>query len=160
MRIRPNDALHLTGAAITVFRGMKVSQAAPAGELCCSTLLRNFTLWTVGRLYEQRVRHMDLADTGAQFVANVTLRLEPDGGPGVVIANAIAEEDALACVECVGEGVESFMARRSAEGRPIGKLRLTILALRIHPLKANPRCFVEATEIALARAFDAVGVEV
>jgi hypothetical protein len=31
----PNQALHLTGAAILVSRGMKVLQAAPAGELGC-----------------------------------------------------------------------------------------------------------------------------
>jgi hypothetical protein len=31
--VRPNQALHLTGAAIPVFRGITVLQAAPAGEL-------------------------------------------------------------------------------------------------------------------------------
>src|SRR5262249_45380080 len=34
----PNKALHLTGAAILVSRGMKVLQAAPAGELCRSAI--------------------------------------------------------------------------------------------------------------------------
>jgi len=35
-RSSPNDVLHLTGAASTLFRSMIVSQAAPAGELCRS----------------------------------------------------------------------------------------------------------------------------
>lgn len=30
---RPNQSLHLSGAANLVLRGMKVMQAAPAGEL-------------------------------------------------------------------------------------------------------------------------------
>ena len=117
-------------------------------------------MWTVEREYEQPVRHMELNRSGGSFVANLTLRVAPDlESPGVTFANAVTDEAAMPYVPFVEEGVRAFVARRSAVGRPVGHLRVTLVAITIHPVDAKSRRFAEAAEMSLAQAFDAVGVE-
>jgi hypothetical protein len=116
-------------------------------------------VWTVEREYSQSVRHMDLNRSGGSFVANLTLRLAPDlDKPDVTFDTTVVDEEARYFMPFVEQGVRAFESCRRAEGRPIGFLRVTLIAIEIHPVDAKSRRFVEAAEMALALAFDAVGI--
>ena len=117
-------------------------------------------MWTVDREFEQPIRHMNLNMSGGSFVANLTLRLAPDLGiSGVAFAAAVTDPEAAYYIQFVEAGVRSFVARREAEGRPVGHLRATLTAITIHPVDAKPHRFTQAAEMAMSLAFDAVGVE-
>ena len=117
-------------------------------------------MWTVDREYDQPIRHMDLNRSGGSFVANLTLRVTPDlENSGVTFTSAVTDEEAALYIPFIEEGVRSFLNSRSAAGQPVGHLRVTLTAVTIHPVDAKARRFVEAAEMALSRAFEAVGVE-
>jgi translation elongation factor EF-G len=117
-------------------------------------------VWTVDRDYDQPVRHMDLNRSGGSFVATLTLRVAPDlENPGVTFTSAVTDEEAVPYIPFIEEGVRSFVAKRAAAGRPVGHLRVTLTVVTIHPVDAKARRFVEAAEMALSRAFEAVGIE-
>jgi len=117
-------------------------------------------MWTVDREFEQPVRHMDLNRSGGSFVANLTLRVTPDlDEPGVRFASTVTDPEATPYISFVEEGVPVFVARRASEGRSVGHLRVTLLAITIHPVDAKSRRFTEAAEKAMSLAFEKVGLE-
>src|SRR5262249_7895639 len=122
-------------------------------------------MWTVEWELEQPVTHLDLSRSGGSFVANLTLRLAPDPDePGVSFTSAVAGAEAAFFIPFAEEGVRAFVARRMAEGRGVGHLRVTLTAITIHPrdakshLDAKSHRFRQAAEMAMTHAFDAAGV--
>ena len=117
-------------------------------------------MWTVDREFEQPIRHMDLNRSGGSFVANLTLRLAPDlDDPGVSFSSTVTDPEAAFFIPFVEEGVRAFVARRLAEGRGVGHLRVTLTAITIHPIDAKKHRFTQAAEMAMTQAFDAAGME-
>jgi hypothetical protein len=117
-------------------------------------------VWTVGWEFEQPIRHMDLNRSGGSFVANLTLRLAPDlDDLGVSFSSTVADPEATFYIPFVEEGVRAFVARRLAEGRGIGRLRVTLTAITIHPVDCKTHRFTQAAEMAMTQAFDAAGME-
>ena len=117
-------------------------------------------MWTVDRELELPIRHMDLNRSGGSFVANLTLRLEPDlDEPGVSFNSTVTDPDATYYIPFVEQGVRNFVTSRASEGVDIGHLRVTLTAITIHPVDAKTHRFTQAAEMAMTQAFDAVGVE-
>jgi translation elongation factor EF-G len=79
--------------------------------------------------------------------------------PGVTFSSAVSDPDAVHYIPFVEEGVREFLARRSAEGQPVGHLRVTLTAITIHPVDAKSWRFKQAASLALATAFELAGVE-
>jgi hypothetical protein len=135
--------------------------AFPAGQVSLLFGPRGRTgVWTIEREFDQPIRHMDLNRSGGSFVAHLTLRVAPDlDAPGVTFTSAVADPDAVHYVPFVEEGVRAFVARRDAEGQPVGHLRVTLTALTIHPVDAKGWRFAQAAGLALAAAFESAGIE-
>jgi hypothetical protein len=93
-------------------------------------------------------------------LANLTLCLAPDlDDPGVSFSSTVTDPEAAFFVPSVEEGVRAFVARRLAEGRGVGHLRVTLTAIAIHPVDAQPYRFRQAAEMAMTQAFDAAVME-
>jgi hypothetical protein len=117
-------------------------------------------VWTVDREFEQPIRHMDQNRSGGSFVANLTLRLAPDlAEPSVSFVSTVTAPDACFYIPFVEQGVRNFVARRTSEGIKIGHLRVTLTEITIHPVDAKTHRFSQAAEMAMAKAFDAGGIE-
>jgi hypothetical protein len=117
-------------------------------------------VWTVDREFDQPIKHMDLNRSGGSFVANLTLRLAPElDDPDVSFSSAVTDPEAAVYIPFVEEGIRAFVARRLAEGRGVGHLRVTLTAMTIHPVDAKSHRFTQAAEMAMTQAFDTAGME-
>jgi translation elongation factor EF-G len=98
--------------------------------------------------------------SGGSFVAIFTLRLAPDlDDVAVRFTNAVDDAEVGFWAQFIEEGVRSFVERRAASGQPVGFLRVTLAAITLHPVDSQPFRFRQAAEMAMAQAFEAVGVE-
>jgi translation elongation factor EF-G len=118
------------------------------------------SIWTVDRELDQPIRHVNQAMSGGSYVAIFTLRLSPDlDDSAVCFASAVDDPEAVPWIPYIEEGVRSFADQRARAGRPIGHLRVTLVAIKIHPVDSKPRRFKEAAEMAMYQAFEAAGVD-
>ena len=117
-------------------------------------------VWTVTHEFEQPVRHKNQMMSGGSFMANLTLRLNPDlDCPDVRFASIVPGPDAAYFSQFVEAGLRSFIADRASEGIAIGFLQVTLTAITIHCVDAKPHRFEEATKMALNQGFDLNRVE-
>jgi Elongation factor G, domain IV len=117
-------------------------------------------VWTVSREFDQPIRHMDLNRSAGSFVANMTLRIAPSlENPGVCFTNGVTDPEAVHYIQFVERGIGEFISTRAEEGRPVGHIRITLVAIAIHPVDAKGYRFAQAAQMALSRAFEAAGVE-
>jgi hypothetical protein len=117
-------------------------------------------MWTVDREFDQSIRHMNQLASGGSFVANLTLRVAPDlDESDVSFTNVVDNPDAVPYIPFVEKGVHEFVTRRAEEGRPVGHLRVTLVAITIHPVDAKGYRFAQAAGMALEAAFETAGVE-
>jgi translation elongation factor EF-G len=117
-------------------------------------------LWTIDHQFDQPIRHVNQAASGGSYVAIFTPRLAPDLNDAAVrFASAIDEPEAEPWIPCIEEGVRAFVDRRAREGFPMGHLRVTLVAITLHPVDSNPRRLRQAAEMAMSQAFEATGVD-
>jgi translation elongation factor EF-G len=117
-------------------------------------------LWTIDHELDQPIRHVNQAASGGSYVAIFTLRLAPDLNDAAVrFASAIDDPEAGPWIPCIEEGVRAFVGRRAQEGFPIAHLRVTLVAITIHPVDSNPWRFRQAAEMAMSQAFEAAGID-
>src|SRR5262245_14183369 len=103
-------------------------------------------IWTVDREFDQPIRHGSQTSS-ADSIAIFTLRLAPDlGEPSVRFVDAVSDDEAAHWVPYIEEGVRLFVEASAAQGRPIGYLRVTLVAITIHPIDTQSYRFRQAGE--------------
>jgi translation elongation factor EF-G len=117
-------------------------------------------VWTVDHEFDQPIRHINQAMSGGSYVAIFTLRLAPDlDDSAVCFTSTVDDPEAVPWVPYIEEGVRSFAEQRAQAGCSIGHLRVTLIAVIIHPVDSKPWRFKQAAEMAMSQAFEAAGVE-
>jgi translation elongation factor EF-G len=117
-------------------------------------------LWTVDCEFDQSIRHANQLMSGGSYVAIFTLRLAPDlDDEAVQFVSTVDDEEAAPWVPYIEEGVRSFVEKRAQVGGPVGHLRVTLIAITIHPVDSKGWRFKQAAELAMAQAFEAKGIK-
>jgi translation elongation factor EF-G len=102
------------------------------------------------------------------YFAVVTLRLEIDFGPDAVdfvngldkcdLDAGVHGTDWMPFVSEVVEGVRMALAELSPDGSPVQALKVTLLAMKVHPVDSQPRHFRRAAALAVTEAVGQVGL--
>jgi translation elongation factor EF-G len=117
-------------------------------------------LWTVDREFDQPIRYVNQTASGGSYFAVFTLRLAPDlDDDAIRFASMVDDREAEPWIPYIEEGVRSFLERRAQEGCPVGHLRVTLVAITLHPVDSQPYRFRQAAEMAMSQAFEAAGVQ-
>lgn len=117
-------------------------------------------MWTVGHEFDQAIKHQNLTSSGGCYIANLTLRFAPDlESSDVTFTSAVTNPDAAHYVQFVESGVREFVSRRKAAGKPVGYLRVTLMAITIHVVDAKEWRFKQAACMAMEAAFQAAEME-
>ncbi|MCI0737811.1 MAG: hypothetical protein L0Y72_02115 [Gemmataceae bacterium] len=118
--------------------------------------------WTVAEEIHQPAREVCWTASGGSRFALFTLALAPNPEEaGVQFVNRLAsDDDGQPWVQFVEEGVGEFVEQRRREGKPIGRLCVSLLDLAVHPIDSKPRAYRVAAVKAMQQAFESYGVEV
>lgn len=117
--------------------------------------------WTVDCEFDQPIRHVNQQASGGSFVAIFTLRMIPTlEDQRVSFLNRVRDEVAIPWIPFIEEGVRAFQEQRATQQKPIGLLRVELVAIKIHPVDSNPFRFKEAAVMAMSKAFEEHEVEV
>jgi len=113
-------------------------------------------IWTVDCEFDQTIRHMQMSD--GNFVTALTLRMIPDReNRGVSFASQLTDDEACLAVPFVEKGVRIFQKQRANEGKPIGYLRIELVAIGTDS-RGWP--FMCSAAHAMYKAFWSHGIEV
>ena len=117
-------------------------------------------IWTVDSEFDQSIRHVALNRSGGSFVAIFTLRMIPDlENQTVSFASRVNDNKAIPWIPFIEEGIRSFQEQRANQGKPIGLLRIELIAITIHPVDSKSYRFKEAAVMAMSEAFETHGIE-
>lgn len=125
-------------------------------------------LTTVTHEFDQPIRHINQLASGGSYFAVFTLRLTPTPGSHelafecpIEIPDPFANwptdrpDPRPAIVAAIEQGIRQFEDERRKDGKPIGSLKASLVAIAIHPSDIRIYRFAVAAVLAMREAFAA-----
>jgi len=112
---------------------------------------------TLTQEVRQPIRHVNQMASGGSYVAMFTLRLTPaQDAPDIEFSNEVTQP-ALEpwIVAAIRKGIEEFVGEYRSEGKHVGRLRIALVEIRVHPIDSKESAFALAAYKAMKQAFQA-----